>query len=410
MSPEADRKRDDAERDAVERLANVLREAGWQVEVEPAAAARDRPDLLALRGRLRYVVEVKAVREARRPLIQAMFASAILQARAYAAGLRGRPLAIIAAPRISPRVAQEIGDYARRFAPEVAWGVLDAGPTLELHGEGFEGIAVRPAARAARRTDPLSRRRANPLTDLGQWMLKVLLAPRLALGHLAAPRAQLMSASHLARTASVSLPSAARFLEALRELGFLDRGPRELRVVRLGDLLQTWRAMSAGPAEEVRTRWLIPPQDSATHLERILGGVARSSAVAPGARARGAFSRVPALESRVCLGLFAAGARLGFRFVHGAPLHIFLEDVSRRNLEALGLAPAEAGQGFDVVVRRPAFPEAVFRSCVVRDGVAAADLLQCWLDVSHHPARGQELADRIWRRVLAPRLMGEVAS
>ena len=410
MSGESDGKADEPERAAVERLARVLREAGWRVDVEPAAAARHRPDLLAVRGRMRYVVEVKAVREARRPLIEAMFANAILQARAYAAGLRGRPLAVIAAPRISPRVAAELGDYARRFAPDVAWGFLDAGATLELHGEGLEGVRARPAARAARRTDPLSRRRAHPLTDLGQWMLKVLLAPRLAPEHLAAPRADVVSASHLARLASVSLPSAARFLEALRELGHLDRGRREVRVVRVDELLQAWRAVSAGHAEEVRARWLIPARDNAAQLARVVGGGARSDAMAPGTAAPGAFSRVPALGSRVCLGLFAASARLGFRFVHGAPLHIFLEDVSRRTLEDLGLAPAGAGQGFDVVVRRPAFPEAVFRSCVVRDGVAAADLLQCWLDVSGHPARGQELADRIWRRVLAPRLIGEVGS
>jgi hypothetical protein len=31
-------------------------------------------------------------------------------------------------------------------------------------------------------------------------------------------------------------------------------------------------------------------------------------------------------------------------------------------------------------------------------------VLQCWLDVSHEPARGAEQAAFIWRRVLGPRI------
>jgi hypothetical protein len=31
-----------------------------------------------------------------------------------------------------------------------------------------------------------------------------------------------------------------------------------------------------------------------------------------------------------------------------------------------------------------------------------ADIIQVWLDVSNHPARGKEQAEQIWKRVLAP--------
>jgi hypothetical protein len=31
---------------------------------------------------------------------------------------------------------------------------------------------------------------------------------------------------------------------------------------------------------------------------------------------------------------------------------------------------------------------------------------QCWLDVSHHPARGAEMADLLWRRVIQPHYVG----
>jgi hypothetical protein len=107
---------------------------------------------------------------------------------------------------------------------------------------------------------------------------------------------------------------------------------------------------------------------------------------------------------RACLGLFAASEKLGFRFPHGAPLHLHLEDISSRVLEQLGLAVAGGSEKVDVIVRRPRYPEAVFRACVVPDGVPAADIIQCWLDISDHPARGREHAEQIWRRVLAPSL------
>jgi hypothetical protein len=44
----------------------------------------------------------------------------------------------------------------------------------------------------------------------------------------------------------------------------------------------------------------------------------------------------------------------------------------------------------------------VFRASVVRDGVPVADILQVWLDVGAHPARGEEQAEEIRHRVLAP--------
>jgi hypothetical protein len=40
-------------------------------------------------------------------------------------------------------------------------------------------------------------------------------------------------------------------------------------------------------------------------------------------------------------------------------------------------------------------------------GVPVADIVQVWLDVSNHPARGKEQAEQIWKRVLAPSIRKE---
>jgi hypothetical protein len=55
----------------------------------------------------------------------------------------------------------------------------------------------------------------------------------------------------------------------------------------------------------------------------------------------------------------------------------------------------------DVFVRVPKNPEAVFRAAVERDGVPATDILQVWLDVSNHPARGKDQADLLRKRVFS---------
>lgn len=98
--------------------------------------------------------------------------------------------------------------------------------------------------------------------------------------------------------------------------------------------------------------------------------------------------------------LFAAAELLGFGFVRGVAPHMYLEGFDQRALEALGLVPARAGQRADVLLRIPPFRESMFRAAVLREGVPVSDVLQVWLDVSDHRARGANQAQEIWRRVL----------
>ena len=108
------------------------------------------------------------------------------------------------------------------------------------------------------------------------------------------------------------------------------------------------------------------------------------------------------VEPRTCLGFFAAAEQLGFGFVHGVPPSFYLENLDREALARLGLSPEGAERASDVSVRVPAFRESVFRAAVLRKGVPVADVLQVWLDVAAHPARGAAQAEEIRRRALAP--------
>jgi hypothetical protein len=105
---------------------------------------------------------------------------------------------------------------------------------------------------------------------------------------------------------------------------------------------------------------------------------------------------------RCCLGLFAAADALGSGFVRGVPPHIYLESVTLDSLNRLGLMVDRSDRAADVYIRRAVNREAIFRSAVMPDGYPVSDILQVWLDVSTHPARGREQAREIWRRILKP--------
>lgn len=406
MCPSADIARSHiVARELQDRLLDAFKKAGWRADIEPPGIeGRSRPDMVVRRGPHRYVVEVKVAREPRRPLLQAMFADAVLQARVHARELHASPLAVVAAPRISPLAAQEIRDYAERFAEDVAWGLLDSNGCFELHGPGLDAIRAEPGKNGEPEPSQ-SRPPPDLFSDLGQWMLKVFVADHIEPKYLGAPRGPIRNASHLANLASVSLPSASRLLNQLKGLHFIESAQQGPHLVRVADLMQDWRVSNSEIPHEIGARWLIPPKDGAAQLSLALAAHSRLHSAIPvglaNDRKRAALRR---REPRACLGLFAASEKLGFRFAHGAPLHLYLEDISGRVLEHFGLSAAGIGERVDVIVRRPRNPEAVFRACVVRDDVPAADIIQCWLDISNHPARGREHAEQIWHRVLAPSL------
>jgi hypothetical protein len=75
--------------------------------------------------------------------------------------------------------------------------------------------------------------------------------------------------------------------------------------------------------------------------------------------------------------------------------------LERRSSEGPGPFGGRRGKEADLFVRIPGNRESVFRGAVRKDSVPVSDILQVWLDVGQHPARGKEQADLIWRRILS---------
>lgn len=354
-------------------VASLFASAGWKVH-RPAEEEHRQPDLMVRRNAIVYAVEIKVASEGRSDRLIPLWSQACIQA-ARVARKGEAPLAIVMAPRIAPKVAQQILDFAAENAPEIAVGVIDFAGLRRFNGPGLENLS------AAEPPHPLrhwaaARSSSDPFSDLQQWMLKVLLAPELDPRYLSAPRGRYRNAAQLGKAAEVSAMSAHRFVDQLRREHYLDDAAPYLRLVRREDLFRQWQASSMRRIREMPMRLLLGGGKK-NELHRVLR------------------------ESQACLALFAAAESLRAGFVHGVPPYAYVEHLNPEHVAGWkNLGPVKPGEPPSIILRQAPVPRAIFRGAVMINDLRVCDIIQVWLDVSSHPSRGQEQADLIRRRVL----------
>ena len=352
-------------------------------------------------------LNLKRSSEGRRDRLIPLLSQAILQVRAARQRLARSavPVAVVAANRVPDSVAEQLKDFARQHAPDVAVGVIDLEGLRAFQGFGLERFNAERAVPSSLGALPQSRPPVHLFSDLNQWMLKVLLAPRISGSLLSAPRERYQSAAHLARAAGVSVMSASRVVRQLSNEGFLDDRKGRLRLVRVEELLERWRASSQKSVREIHARWIIR---GAENQFRSAVGLYTSRMDAKSVPPRHA-RRPQRMTSppRICVGLFAAAELLGMGFGRGVPPHLYLERLDPEALKQLGLSLEDAERNPDVQFRILHNRQSIFRPVVRHDGVPVSDLVQIWLDVANHPARGKEQAEQIWKKVLGPALRSE---
>jgi hypothetical protein len=356
-------------------LAEIFEHSGWRVERDPHRH-RSPVDMIIRRPGVVYAVDIKASVEGRGDRLVPLFAQAVLQSL-RGAGQNATPLAVVAAPKISQRVADQVLKFAENYAPNAAAGVIDFEGLRLFRGPHLEGLNAE-APRASALSSKSPRVSGYLFSDLNQWMLKVLLAPEVPEELLSAPRGQYRNASQLARAAKVSVMSAFRFVQQLQDEGYLSESGPYLNLVRREDLFRRWQASAVRSVKEVPMRYLLEG-DPRAQLRKMLG------------------------SGRACLALFAAAEALRLGFVEGVPLYVYVERIQPSNLSAWkNLRQCEPGELPDLILRQAPAPQSIFRGLVRPDGMAASDVLQVWVDVSSHPSRGREQADLIRKKVLEP--------
>jgi hypothetical protein len=381
-------------------VANLFSEGGWKIARAPRNSANNKvvPDFLVSGHGKKFVVELKRASEGRKDRLIALLSQAALEAAYYSRGMPGHPvpLAIVGANRIPDSIAEEAKQFVRERAPEVAVGILDLEGFRSFAGHGLESLSS-PRRSQKQVGSPKLRAGAPQLfSDLNQWMLKVLLAPQIPESLLSAPRSAYQGASQLAAAAGVSVMSGFRFVEEFSREGFLESGEGSLRLVRLRELISRWQAAQQRRVLEVPMRWVLHRGEKA--LRSALRSYQSKKKILP----QDSDGHLSSPRPRLCLGLFEAAEALGIGFVRGAQPYIYVERLNGDVLKELGLSEKPEEQGADIYVRVPGNRESVFRGVVEKNGLPVSDILQVWLDVGQHPARGKEQADMIWRKILAP--------
>ncbi len=387
-------------------LAEAFRHAGWRVEEEPQSG-KHRLDLLVHKGDLVYAVEIKRASEGRPDRLVPLMSQAILQAQAGVRefGRQASPLAVVFAPRIAESAAEQIRQFVAANAPGVSVGVLDEEGFRSFEGPGLEILNQKRQSISRNILLHPEPPKVGLFSGINQWLLKIMLAPKIPQALLAAPREEYRNASQLAQASGVSIMTAFRLVKQLHEEGFLHESEESLRLVRVEQLMHRWQA--ANPRwRELRMRWLIrndAPDALYAAVHHLLSDpnpprMRRFNMAGPDLAKR------PGSPIRMCAGLFSAAELLGLSFVHGGPRHLYVEEPNAELFQRLGLVRAREGESVDIFVRVPAARASVFRAAVNVNGVPASDVLQIWLDVAAHPARGAAQSDEIWRRVLAPNL------
>jgi hypothetical protein len=351
-------------------LADIFEQAGWRVERPPK---RELDMIVRSPNGVVYAVEVKAAVEGRADRLLPLFSQAVLQSL-HGAG-KNAALAVVAAPKISQGAAEQILEFAERYAPDAAAGVIDFEGLRLFRGPHLEGLnAEAPHKSPLASKSP--RVSGHLFSDLNQWMLKVLLAPEVPEELLSAPRGQYRNASQLARAGNVSVMSAFRFVQQLKDEGFLSESGPYLNLVRRDELFRRWQVSAVRSVKEVPMRFLLKG-DTRSQLRRMLD------------------------SGRACLALFAAAEALKLGFVEGVPPYVYVDRIQPSNLAAWkNLRQCEPGERPDLILRQAPSPQSVFRGLVRPNGMAASDVLQVWVDVSSHPSRGREQAELIRKRIL----------
>src|ERR1700742_4593607 len=125
------------EKRAEELLEELFSQAGWRVRRNVRRNGSSGLDMMVSRGKVSYAVEGKASAEGRGDRLIPLWSQACLQA-SYAAGDHAPPLAVVAAPRVSPRVANQVLNFAAEYAPNAAAGVIDFSGLCLFRGPHLE--------------------------------------------------------------------------------------------------------------------------------------------------------------------------------------------------------------------------------------------------------------------------------
>lgn len=368
---------------ATDRLArssvhSLFESKGWKVEEAGEDGKAGDFVLTSPRGEAYHAV-LKALTEGRADRAIPLFSQALLESRAHANARqeKSRPAVLLWVGSASQTLVNKLRDFQRAYGEGEPIAILSDTP-LYVDFPGLEADEPRVSVRRKSHSAPPT----LVFSDLVQWMLKLLLAPDIKRDNLiGAPEKTYLTATELAREAGVSVMTATRLVNALKEEDLVEFVPH-LRIVQRRKLAHRWKAAYVKPAVSVPMKFLVHGVPEEQQIRKTLKR-----------------------EEGATLGQFAAAHALGVGHVQGALTTLWVPNlVAAENWR--GLRRALEGERPDLILRQHPYPQSLLRGRVMREGIWVSDIIQTWLDVSADTARGAEQAAELEHGVLAS-IVGE---
>jgi hypothetical protein len=362
---------------AEDAFVDVFREIGWR----PVQSGGEHGDLVISdpSGQAHFFAVIKSSPEGRPDRVTALFAQALLESRLVARENRGQPAVLIWVKTASPSLIDRLSDFHARFGDGEAFALMSGDGLRFFSFPGMTGAPTSPVPQSNRRLHRGPTRTRLAFSDRTQWMLKLLLAPEVPDSLLTAPRERYKTAVDLARAAGVSAMTASRFVNALSEKGFLDLSSPYLRLVMRRKLADLWKASYQNLGDALPAKFVVPGPPP------LLAG------------------KLVQRHPPSCLSLFAAAEALTVGHVRGVPPSVCVVDLDEA-MRWNELKPARDGETPDLLLQPMRFPVSIANGAVQCHGIHVTDVIQVWLDVSAHPARGAEQAALLEQGVLAKAL------
>lgn len=351
----------------------LFEDTGWKMTLPEGADNTENVVLVGEDGQSYHAV-LKSFSEGRPDRVTALFAQALLEARARARKAHLRPAVLIWVTSASRSLVDRLIDFHRAYGDQEPFAVLSMNGIQYVEFPGLR-LSERPDYAAGSHRAGHNAPPRLVFTDRFQWMIKLLLAADIQREDLiAAASVRYGTATELARAAGVSTMTATRLVNALKAEGFL-ASSSFLKLVRRRQLAERWKAEYRKPPLALATKFISP--------------------ASPDEQLRKLLKRYTGIR-----GLFHAAEALGYGHVKGATPTIWVPNLKEAE-SWRALRVAREGERPDLVLQQPSFPQSLQRGAVSRDGLMVTDILQTWLDVSAHPARGAELASELEHGILA---------
>lgn len=367
-----------ADRLARQSVYTLFERNGWEV-METRGDGKSADFILSSPRGQTYHTVLKTLTEGRADRAIPLFSQALLESRAYAnAGQdQSRPAVILWMGFASHTLVRKLVDFQKDYGNGEPLAILSDVPLYadfpELKAEE-QPVSVRRSSHSAPPTLVLS--------DLAQWMLKLLLAADIKhVSLINAPGKTYMTATELARDAGVAVMTATRLINALKEESLVEFVPH-LRIVQRRKLAHRWKAAYVKQAASVPMKFLAGGVPEEQQLRKMLKR-----------------------EDGATLGQFAAANALRVGHVHGAITTLWVPDLAVAE-GWRGLKRAREGERPEVILKQHPYPQSLLRGRVMCDGIWVSDIIQTWLDVSADPTRGAEQSEQFERGVLA-KVVGE---